>query len=132
MVPRKVVAEWFKRQEKILNALLGHETQELGNYAWYVGNSGGITHPVEQKLGNPWGLMDMHGNVFEWCQDFAGSYPGGSVTDPQGPPTGPSHVLRGGGFSYSAANCRSAFRGIIQPGNPYDIFGFRIVLAPTQ
>jgi formylglycine-generating enzyme required for sulfatase activity len=56
----------------------------LTNYAWYGDNSGGMTHPVGQKLPNPWGLYDMHGNVFEFCQDLCGPYPGGIAVDPLG------------------------------------------------
>ena len=103
----------------------------LGNYAWYSANSGSTTHPVEQKLANPWGLMDMHGNVAEWCQDCDGTYPGGSVTDPQGPGTGLFRVYRGGSWLYGGY-CRSAFRDSNYPSGAYSDVGFRVVLAPVQ
>ena len=107
----------------------------LTNYAWYADNSGATTHPVGQKLPNPWGLYDMHGNLWEWCQDWYGPYRGGIALDPQGPATGSSRVLRGGGWSVlnngDARFCRSAERGFGLPGSPGDeTLGFRVLLAP--
>jgi formylglycine-generating enzyme required for sulfatase activity len=108
----------------------------LTNYAWYYDNSGVVWHPVGQKRPNPWGLYDMHGNVWEWCQDWFGDYAGGFALDPQGPATGWGHVVRGGGWrgwAYHPGLCRSASRigiGNDPGGQPYD--GFRVVLAPGQ
>lgn len=103
----------------------------LTNYAWYAANSGGITHPVGQKLPNPWGLYDMHGNVREWCQDWFDTYLGGIATDPRGPATGSYHVLRGGSWAYSGSLIRSASRLFISPPNTH-IIGFRVVLTLSQ
>jgi formylglycine-generating enzyme required for sulfatase activity/photosystem II stability/assembly factor-like uncharacterized protein len=104
----------------------------LANYAWYSANSGSTTHPVGQKLVNPWGLNDVQGNVYEWCQDWFGTYPGGSVSDPQGPGTGSYRVIRGGYWFSNAYICRSADRDIHGPSSGYGGIGFRVVLAPGQ
>jgi formylglycine-generating enzyme required for sulfatase activity len=109
----------------------------LTNYAWYYDNGGDTTHPVGQKLPNPWGLHDMHGNVQEWCQDgWSDSLPGGIAVDPQRPATGWVRVTRGSYyFSYGRA-CRSACRDIAVfpvPDTQGDFtIGFRVVLAPGQ
>jgi formylglycine-generating enzyme required for sulfatase activity len=105
----------------------------LTNYAWYSDNSGGTTHPVGQKLQNPWGLYDMHGNVFEWCQDWFDTYPGGIAVDARGPGTGSFRVIRGGLWRYVARHCRSAYRdyGYDSDGRHFG-FGFRVLLAPGQ
>ena len=104
----------------------------LPDHAWYDGNSGGMTHSVGQKLPNPWGLHDMHGNIAEWCQDWYGPYPGGIALDPQGPATGSARVSRGGLWLRPPSYCRSAFRFGLSPVSMPDGAGFRVVLAAGQ
>ncbi|MEI8080007.1 MAG: formylglycine-generating enzyme family protein [bacterium] len=81
---------------------------------------------------NAWGLYDMHGNAWEWCLDWYGSYPTGSVIDPQGPDSGTFRVIRGGSWNDSGGDCRSAIRIYSVPSDKYNRFGFRVVLAPSQ
>jgi formylglycine-generating enzyme required for sulfatase activity len=104
----------------------------LANYAWYSANSGNQTHPVGQKAANPWGLYDMHGNVLEWCLDWFQTYPGGSATNPPGPPVGMTRVDRGGSWDYGGDICRSAMRGDGYPWNRFYDIGIRVVLAPLN
>ena len=72
--------------------------------------------PVASFAPNAWGLYDMHGNVREWVQDWAGNYPASAVTDPTGPSSGSLRVERGGSWLFDAGECRSAFRGFGRPG----------------
>jgi formylglycine-generating enzyme required for sulfatase activity len=114
------------------------EYTNLTNYAWYYHNSDWQTHPVGQKLPNPWGLYDMHGNVWEWCQDWFSEYSGGVAVDPQGPDTGSYRVIRSGYWGYwndcvNARHCWSAYRLRDLPDHgDYAIIGFRSVPAPGQ
>jgi formylglycine-generating enzyme required for sulfatase activity len=103
----------------------------LLDYAWFADNSGNTTHPVGQKLPNPWGLYDMHGGLWEWCQDWYGPYPGGSAVDPQGPPTGTYRVFRGGSWGCQPQELRSASRDF-NPEGETGYVGIRVVLIPSQ
>jgi formylglycine-generating enzyme required for sulfatase activity len=105
---------------------------ELADYAWFDENSGRMTHPAGEKLPNPWGLYDMHGNVYEWCYGFADWYlPGGTLTDPL---MSAEPRFRGGSVWYPRWVCRSADRCC--DGFP-DVMttkttGFRIVLSRVR
>jgi uncharacterized protein (TIGR02996 family) len=87
------------------------------------------TTPVGSFPANAWGLFDMHGNVWEWCQDWLGDYPHNAVVDPQGPDTGQYRVLRGGSQLNAAQECRSAFRSMNWPGSRSYNCGLRVCLA---
>jgi formylglycine-generating enzyme required for sulfatase activity len=102
----------------------------LDEMGWYGKNSENTTHPVGQKNANAWGLHDMHGNVWEWCLDWRGAYPGGKVSDPSGALTGKDRVNRGGGWENYSDNCRSADRMALSSGYTYSDLGFRVALAP--
>jgi formylglycine-generating enzyme required for sulfatase activity len=92
----------------------------------------GRTTTVGSYAANAFGLYDMHGNVWEWCQDWRGSYPSGTVVDPTGPISGSLRVGRGGGWGNNGWDCRSAFRGGSIPTNGDSRIGFRVVLASGQ
>gem|GEM_PF-1161371 len=103
----------------------------LGSYAWYDFNSDSKTHEVGKKLPNAWGLYDMHGNVFEFCWDWNGSYPSGAQIDPLGAATGSFRMYRGGCWFRGALNSRSAYRGVsFASGRAYNV-GFRVVRPPS-
>ncbi len=105
-----------------------------GNYP-YAGGKKGLyrekTVEVKALPCNSWGLYQMHGNVWEWCQDWFGEYPAGPVTDPMGLETGDRRVLRGGSWFYYAGFCRSAYRNHWVPGDRRGFAGFRFARGRT-
>jgi len=109
----------------------GDDDALLGDYAWYRDNSEREPLTVGQKKPNAWGLYDMHGNVEEWCQDWWGDYPSGSVTDPTGPGSGPRRVSRGGAQLLGPIFCRSASRGGRKQDCGASYVGFRLC-RPAQ
>jgi formylglycine-generating enzyme required for sulfatase activity len=92
---------------------------------WYCGNAGDTTHPVGLKQVNAWGLYDMHGNVWEWVQDWFRDYPAGAAVDPLGPAAGLIRVGRGGSWRDDAQYARAASRFDSTPDYRYVNFGFR-------
>jgi formylglycine-generating enzyme required for sulfatase activity len=100
---------------------------DLDAIAWYSKNANGSTQPAAQEQPNAWGLSDMLGNVWEWCLDWYGKYPGEPQRDPKRTPSGDYRVVRGGAWSTDARFCRAAQRFFHAPTNRFNDIGFRCV-----
>lgn len=107
----------------------GDFPNELSDYSWFEDNSEKKSHPVGLKKPNAWGLYDMHGNVWEWCQDWYGEYPVDAVTDPKGVKKGSRRIDRGGSWGIVGSAGRCAFRSSYIPTSRTHDLGFRVVLT---
>ncbi|HIG30632.1 MAG TPA: formylglycine-generating enzyme family protein, partial [Verrucomicrobiales bacterium] len=96
------------------------------------GCTGGHTRPVGRKLANPWGLHDMHGNVWEWCSDWFGNYLRGEQADTVGSNSVRDRIFRGGAMNTLAGFCRSARRFFNLPSSTFYNLGFRPVLVSVE
>ena len=99
---------------------------------WDYGNDANQTVNVGQYAANPWGFYDMHGNVWEWLNDWKANYPGGAQTDPEGPASGSHRVKRGGSWNYPGSYLRSAKRNLSTPGTRVNSLGFRVGFKAVQ
>ena len=130
-LPTESEWEYACRAGSAMAYTFGDDDSELGAYGWFLENAReiGIKHaqPAGGKKPNQFGLHDMHGNVWEWCQDRFGLYPSGDVTDPTGSESGPDRVCRGGSWYSTSDGCRSAYRLRKEPDFRIDRLGFRVV-----
>jgi formylglycine-generating enzyme required for sulfatase activity len=155
-LPTEAQWEYACRADTMTRWSCGDEDACLDACAWYSRNAGGQLHAVGQKQPNPWGLFDMHGNVWEWCTDwYASDYyeqlaqgseqpPRGTrrvssrlkqnssgfeqtpSENPSGPESGSDRVVRGGSWGHDADSCRSAYRDGDEPSYRRYYLGFRL------
>jgi len=133
-LPTEAEWEYACRAGKEGKWSFGSEEASLGEYAWYSENSGGKTQPAGKKRPNAWGLYDMHGNVYEWCQDFYGFYSSKSPeVDPKGASTGEDRVLRSGSWGDGINKTRCAYRDKCKPliDKSYISIGGRFIHSPS-
>jgi formylglycine-generating enzyme required for sulfatase activity len=134
-LPTEAQWEYACRAGTTTKFSFGEEIPQLADYGWFKENAfhqdEKYAHQVGLKKANPWGLKDMHGNVWEWCSDWYGDRLSGGQ-DPAGPPSGSYRSIRGGSWGNYAAYCRSANRGFNAPGNRTSEIGFRIVAVPVN
>ncbi|NLY02106.1 MAG: SUMF1/EgtB/PvdO family nonheme iron enzyme [Rhodopirellula sp.] len=122
---RAGTATWFS---------FGNDEKQLGDYAWFQGNSPDMSQPVGLKKPNPWGLYDMHGNLFDWVADWhnGGYYANSPMEDPTGPVSGSRRVQRGGNYSAHSSASRSASRWSESPQLRDQRVGFRVASVRSK
>lgn len=140
-LPTEAEWEYACRAGTTTRYSFGDDASMLGDYAVYRDNKvGDSPSRVGTKMPNPWGLYDMHGNVFEWCMDSGGdtnaNYPttpteADAVVNPQ-VAEGQYRVFRGGSWYGEASSSRSAYRNSSMPGNVYHYTGFRVAFSLSE
>lgn len=131
-LPTEAQWEYACRAGTTTRFSFGDSDSSLGEYAWYYGNSSKESPAVGRKKPNPWGLYDMHGNVYEWCSDwYVNSYVGAGTTDPQEASASKYRVFRGGCWFDLPGHCRSADRDWHPPGYKVNYVGFRVVCVSS-
>ena len=135
-LPTEAEWEYAARGGNLSQGYMYAGSNTIGDVAWYYDNSYALgpshpdfgTHPVGTKAPNELGLYDMCGNVFEWCQDWYGSYSSSPSTNPTGPASGSDRVHRGGGWIIGAGYGRVSDRYAYNPSISYDFLGLRLAL----
>ncbi|MFV0600902.1 MAG: formylglycine-generating enzyme family protein [Brachymonas sp.] len=128
-LPTEAEWEYAARAGTTTAYSFGNDRSQLGRHAWYGEDfTTGSPHAVGQKLPNPWGLYDMHGNVWEWVQDnYRSHYDASPVTDPTGPTEGHDKVVRGGSWHVTSDGWRSAHRKPYKADYRGISIGFRVL-----
>jgi len=109
----------------------GSEVSLLGQFGWFMENSGKHVHPPKELRPSVRGLFDLHGNLFEWTHDWYYDFGAAVMTDPVGVEVNSFRGSRGASWSYSAEYCRSAFRYPDVPSSRTFDAGFRLALSPS-
>ena len=135
-LPTEAEWEYACRSGSLCEYSFGDEESRLPDYGWFDKNAKHVgekyAHQVGQKKPNAFGVYDMHGNVYELCEDRYGGYASDAVTDPTGPTTGSNRVFRGGSWSGASRICRSAGRGGCSPGARHYLLGFRVLRSSVK
>ena len=128
-LPSEAEWEYACRAGTITRWTFGNDEALLKDYAWYKGNDEGAHHPVGQKLPNRWELYDMHGNVWEWVEDWCQPNYNGAPVDGSAVLTqATDRIIRGGAYYFEADSCRSAYRGNGVPTVRYSCLGLRLAM----
>lgn len=130
-LPTEAEWEYAARAGTTTAYSFGDDPRQLGTYAWYGEDfATGGTHPVGTKQPNPWGFYDIHGNVWEWVQDWYGEHSSAAAaTDPVGPRTGTARVVKGGSWHQTSTSWRTAFRKPYEPDYRGISIGFRLAMT---
>ena len=127
-LPTEAEWEYAARGGNHSNGFMYAGSNDIDEIAWIDDNCGNQYHEVAMKKANELGLYDMSGNMWEWCQDWYGTYPSEAVVDPTGPETGSYRIFRGGGWLDEARDCRVSRRYNFTPSSTDYSLGLRVVL----